>query len=244
MKSLLHAIWLLLPMNRSSACLSLVSALLPLVVARFFRLAQQIPMKFAMELLLVAEPISAQKANEWGLVNYVVLMIRWSIRPLTGKEDRARCSSFHQIQQKKTVIESFGSNFIYPSPGWGSARRIREDHARERRRPRRRGRIRRKAQACLDGSLTDERQPMSHEQSVPHIHSNENEGRSHDRSSSLEDATLTRASKLIPPCVISVIDCLNPQVTRLGWLAASCATSCSNTRFTISISPLLLPGNR
>lgn len=47
---------------------------------------------------------------------------------------------------------------------------------------------------------------MSHEQSVPHIHSNENEGRSHDRSSSLEDATLTRASKLIPPCVISVID--------------------------------------
>ena len=36
------------------------------------RLAQQIPMKFAMELLLVAEPISAQKANEWGLVNYVV----------------------------------------------------------------------------------------------------------------------------------------------------------------------------
>ena len=49
---------------------------------------------------------------------------------------------------------------------------------------------------------------MSHEQSVPHIHSNENEGRSHDRSSSLEDATLTRASKLIPPCVISVIDLL------------------------------------
>ena len=33
-----HAIWLLLPMNRSSACLSLVSALLPLVVARFFAL--------------------------------------------------------------------------------------------------------------------------------------------------------------------------------------------------------------
>ena len=38
LKSLLHAIWLLLPMNRSSACLSLVSALLPLVVARFFAL--------------------------------------------------------------------------------------------------------------------------------------------------------------------------------------------------------------
>ena len=43
---------------------------------------------------------------------------------------------------------------------------------------------------------------MSHEQSVPHIHSNENEGRSH------EDATLARANKLIPPCVVSVIDLL------------------------------------
>ena len=49
---------------------------------------------------------------------------------------------------------------------------------------------------------------MSHEQSVPHIHSNENEGRSHDRSSSLEDTTLARANKLIPPCVVSVIDLL------------------------------------
>ena len=49
---------------------------------------------------------------------------------------------------------------------------------------------------------------MSHEQSVSHTHSNENEDRSHDRSSLLEDTTLARACELIPPCVVSVIDLL------------------------------------
>lgn len=170
------------------------------------RLAQQIPMKFAMELLLVAEPISAQKANEWGLVNYVVPDDQVVDKAVELAKKIALGAPLSIKYSKKTVIESFGSNFIYPSPGWEVLEEYEKITRRERRRPRRRGRIRRKAQACLDRSLTDERQPMSHEQSVPHIHSNENESRSHDRSSSLEDATLTRASKLIPPCVISVID--------------------------------------
>lgn len=141
------------------------------------RLAQQIPMKFAMELLLVAEPISAQKANEWGLVNYVVPDDQ-VVDKAVELARRSRSAAPLSIKySKKTRHRVLRIELHLPISRLGSARRIREDHARERRRPRRRGRIRRKAQACLDGSLTDERQPMSHEQSVPHIHSNENEGR-------------------------------------------------------------------
>ncbi len=82
------------------------------------RLAQQIPMKFAMELLLVAEPISAQKANEWGLVNYVVPDDQVVDKAVELAKKIALGAPLSIKYSKKTVIESFGSNFIYPSPGW------------------------------------------------------------------------------------------------------------------------------
>lgn len=82
------------------------------------RLAQQIPMKFAMELLLVAEPISAQKANDWGLVNYVVPEDEVLDKAIELADKIALGAPLSIKYSKKTVMETFGKNLVYPSKGW------------------------------------------------------------------------------------------------------------------------------
>ena len=82
------------------------------------RLAQQIPMKFAMELMLVAEPISAQKANDWGIVNYVVPDDQVLDKAIYLAQKIILGAPLSIKYTKKTVIETMGENFPYPSKGW------------------------------------------------------------------------------------------------------------------------------
>lgn len=82
------------------------------------RIAQQIPTKFAMELLLVAEPISAQKALDWGLVNYVVPEDQVVDKAVELAQKIALGAPLSIKYTKKTAMETFGQNPVYPSQGW------------------------------------------------------------------------------------------------------------------------------
>lgn len=82
------------------------------------RLAQQIPMKFAMELALTSEPISAQKANDWGLINYVVPDDQVLDKALYLAEKIALGAPLSTKYSKKTILETMGENIVFPSKGW------------------------------------------------------------------------------------------------------------------------------
>lgn len=82
------------------------------------RIAQQIPTKFAMELLLVAEPISAQKALDWGLVNYIVPEDEVLDKAVELAQKIALGAPLSIKYSKKTVMETFGQSPVYPSQGW------------------------------------------------------------------------------------------------------------------------------
>ncbi len=75
-------------------------------------------MKFAMELMLVAEPISAQKANDWGIVNYVVPDDQVLDKAIYLAQKIILGAPLSIKYTKKTVIETMGENFPYPSKGW------------------------------------------------------------------------------------------------------------------------------
>lgn len=82
------------------------------------RLAQQIPTKFANELMLVAEPISAQRANEWGLVNCVVPDDQVLDKALDFAEKIALGAPLSIKYSKRTAYETMSESSIYPSHGW------------------------------------------------------------------------------------------------------------------------------
>lgn len=84
------------------------------------RIAQQIPTKFAMELLLCAEPISAQKANQWGLVNYVVPDAEVLDKAIELANKIALGAPLSIKYSKKTALETFGQSPVYPSAGWAT----------------------------------------------------------------------------------------------------------------------------
>ncbi|MDO5335247.1 MAG: enoyl-CoA hydratase-related protein [Coriobacteriia bacterium] len=83
------------------------------------RLAQHIPMKFAQELLLIAEPIDATCALGWGLVNRVVPDSNVVSEALALAEKIALSAPLAIKYSKRTAYETMGaSNTIYPSKAW------------------------------------------------------------------------------------------------------------------------------
>lgn len=83
------------------------------------RIAQHIPMKFAQELLLTAEPIDAHKALSWGLVNKVTTSEDVLDSALEYAEKIALSAPLAIKYSKRTAYETMGaSNTIYPSKAW------------------------------------------------------------------------------------------------------------------------------
>ncbi len=82
------------------------------------RIGQQLPFKFAMELVLTSEPVSAEKALSWGLVNYVVPSDQVVDKALELARSIAKGAPLAIAYSKRTMIESMGHPLAYPSEGW------------------------------------------------------------------------------------------------------------------------------
>lgn len=82
------------------------------------RIAQQIPMKFALELVLAAEPISAAKALSWGLVNYVVPSDQVLDKALSLAASIAKGAPLAIQYSKRTMHECASKSIMHPSEGW------------------------------------------------------------------------------------------------------------------------------
>lgn len=82
------------------------------------RVGQQIPMKFAQQLLLVAEPIDAQTAHDWGIVNHVVPTEDVVEKAVEMAEKIALSAPLAIQYSKRTAYETVGCNSLYPNEGW------------------------------------------------------------------------------------------------------------------------------
>lgn len=82
------------------------------------RLAQQIPTKFANELLLLAEPVSAEKALEWGILNRVVSDDEVVDKALEFADKIALGAPLAIKYSKRTAYETMSESSIFPSKGW------------------------------------------------------------------------------------------------------------------------------
>lgn len=82
------------------------------------RLAREIPTKWALELLLTAQAISAEKALSWGLVNYAVPDDEVLDKALYLAGEIAKGAPLSIKYSKRTVYETFGKGLIAPSDGW------------------------------------------------------------------------------------------------------------------------------
>lgn len=82
------------------------------------RIAQQIPFKFALELVLTAEPIDAQKALSWGLVNYVVPDDCVLDKAVELARSIAKGAPLAIKYSKRTMYECAETSILYPSEGW------------------------------------------------------------------------------------------------------------------------------
>ncbi|MGI6106214.1 MAG: enoyl-CoA hydratase/isomerase family protein [Raoultibacter sp.] len=82
------------------------------------RIAQQIPLKYANELLFTSNPVSAEKALEWGLLNYVVDDEEVMEKAMQIARDIVRGAPLSISCSKRTVYETMNESTVYPSPGW------------------------------------------------------------------------------------------------------------------------------
>lgn len=82
------------------------------------RIAQQIPTKKAMELLLVGEPVSAQTAVDWGLINYAVPEDQVLDKALELADKIALGAPLSIQYSKRTAYETMSESSIHPSHGW------------------------------------------------------------------------------------------------------------------------------
>jgi len=82
------------------------------------RLAREIPTKWALELLLTCQAISADKAVQWGLVNYAVPDEQVLDKALELAGEIAKGAPLSIKYSKRTVYETFGKGVISPSDGW------------------------------------------------------------------------------------------------------------------------------
>lgn len=90
------------------------------------RIMQTMPAKPAMELMLVCEPFSAQKAEECFLINKAVEpgtvldeAVKMAQLICKGAPLAVECT-------KRTAYETMGENVVYPSKGWEILERIEE----------------------------------------------------------------------------------------------------------------------
>lgn len=82
------------------------------------RAGQMIPTKFANQLLLVAEPIDAQTAQSWGIINDVVPNEKVVDRAIELAEKIALGAPLAIQYSKRTVYETMGETPVWPSKGW------------------------------------------------------------------------------------------------------------------------------
>lgn len=82
------------------------------------RLMQQIPYKYAAELILVGDSISAQKAYEWGLLNYVVNEKDLMSTALKLANGIVKSAPLAIEYSKAAMKESIGKDDLYPGKGW------------------------------------------------------------------------------------------------------------------------------
>lgn len=82
------------------------------------RLMQQIPHKFAAELILVGDSISAEQACSWGLVNRVVDEEELMPAALKLAEGIVKSAPLAVEYSKAAMKEAAAENDAYPGKGW------------------------------------------------------------------------------------------------------------------------------
>lgn len=82
------------------------------------RIGQQIPTKFANQILLLAEPVSAETALSWGLINEIVPDEEVVNKAVEYAEKIALGAPLAIQYSKRTAYETADSNSIYPNKGW------------------------------------------------------------------------------------------------------------------------------
>jgi len=82
------------------------------------RLGQQLPMKFAMQLALTAEPVDAATALRFGLINAVVPDEDTVETALGFARSIALSSPLAIRYTKRTIVETASKDVTYPSEGW------------------------------------------------------------------------------------------------------------------------------
>ncbi len=88
------------------------------------RIMQMVPAKAAMELMLVAEPFSAQKALDCFLINRVVEPGKVLDEAIEMAKLICKGAPLAIECTKRTAYETMGESIIYPSKGWETVERI------------------------------------------------------------------------------------------------------------------------
>ena len=82
------------------------------------RIARQVPLKFAMEMALTGEPVSAGQAHEWGLVNRVVKEEDLLSTAIGLAERICRNAPLSVRYTKAAMYKTLDLNIMYPSAAW------------------------------------------------------------------------------------------------------------------------------
>lgn len=82
------------------------------------RLMQQIPQKFAAELILVGDDITAQQAREWGLINYAVPEGQLMDKALQLARGIAVSAPLAIEYSKAAMKACAAENDLFPGMGW------------------------------------------------------------------------------------------------------------------------------
>lgn len=90
------------------------------------RIMQMVPAKAAMELMLVCEPFSAQKALDCFLINRIAEPGKVLDEAIAMAKLICKGAPLAIECTKRTAYETMGENVIYPSKGWEILERIEE----------------------------------------------------------------------------------------------------------------------
>lgn len=82
------------------------------------RISRQVPLKFAMEMALTGDPISAQTAHDWGLINRVVPKDEVLPAALALAERICQNAPLSVRYTKESIYKTLDMPIIYPSKAW------------------------------------------------------------------------------------------------------------------------------
>ncbi len=82
------------------------------------RISRQVPIKFAMEMALTGEPITARTAHEWGLINHVVASEEVLDRAVAMAERICQNAPLSVRLTKECMYKTMDMNIMYPSAAW------------------------------------------------------------------------------------------------------------------------------